>query len=125
MVRLVGSPRNTGAAPPHGGPATQAGNSEVTDGPLPAQLGAKGALEVKDLSFRYPAAAEGQLALDHVSFSLPAGGSLAIVGRTGSGKSTLVALLVRLLPGTHSATLRLDTDKIGEITAGEPGVEIV
>lgn len=28
-------------------------------------------------------------------------------------------LLVRLLPGTHSATLRLDTDKIGEITAGD------
>jgi DNA-directed RNA polymerase subunit alpha len=28
-------------------------------------------------------------------------------------------LLVRLLPGTHSATLRLDTDKIGEVTAGD------
>ncbi len=28
-------------------------------------------------------------------------------------------LLVRLLPGTHSATLRLDTDKVGEITAGD------
>lgn len=28
-------------------------------------------------------------------------------------------LLVRLLPGTHSATLRIDTDKVGEITAGD------
>ncbi|MEO6953436.1 MAG: ABC transporter ATP-binding protein [Polyangia bacterium] len=36
--------------------------------------------------------------LDDVSFSLPAGQSLAIVGRTGSGKSTLAMLLVRLLP---------------------------
>lgn len=31
----------------------------------------------------------------------------------------LKELLVRLLPGTHSALLRLDTDKIGEITAGD------
>ena len=42
-----------------------------------------------------------------VSFTLPAGGSLAIVGRTGSGKSTLAMLLARLIP-TPPNTVRLD-----------------
>ncbi len=50
-------------------------------------------IEVRDLSFRYNPA--DPLALDHVSFSLPAGSRLAIVGPSGSGKSTLVNLLLR------------------------------
>jgi ATP-binding cassette subfamily B protein len=49
-------------------------------------------LEVKALSFSYGA----RQVLRDVSFSLPPGGSLAIVGRTGSGKTTLAALLARL-----------------------------
>ena len=36
--------------------------------------------------------------LDDVSFEVPRGRSLAIVGRTGTGKSTLAVLLARLLP---------------------------
>jgi zinc transport system ATP-binding protein len=44
------------------------------------------------------------LALDQVSFSLPAGGTLAIVGPNGAGKSTLIQALLGLIPLT-SGTL--------------------
>ncbi len=60
-----------------------------------------GAIEVRDLSFTYP----GSLvpALRNVSFRVHPGQTLGILGRTGSGKSTLIRLLPRLLdtpPGT-------------------------
>ena len=41
--------------------------------------------------------------LDRVSFGVPAGGSLAVMGRTGAGKSTLAMLLARLLPTPEGA----------------------
>ncbi|MBQ7586227.1 MAG: peptidase domain-containing ABC transporter [Desulfovibrionaceae bacterium] len=56
----------------------------------------KGALQGQGLSFRY--IEDGPLALDNVSFAIPAGGVLGIVGRSGSGKSTLTRLIQRLLP---------------------------
>ena len=67
---------------------------DIVDGSrmLPAVV--TGALEVKHLSFAY----NGRPVLDDVSFELPAGKSLAIVGRTGSGKSSLAVLLARLQP---------------------------
>lgn len=54
----------------------------------------KGSIKVKDLSFKFPD--NGQVGLDHISFELEAGKTLAILGRTGSGKSTLMSLLLRL-----------------------------
>ncbi len=57
-----------------------------------AQAG--GGLSVRGLSFGH----EARAVLANVSFDLAPGRSLAIVGRTGSGKSTLGQLLVRLLP---------------------------
>ncbi len=62
---------------------------------------ARGALEVRDLTFTYPGAAEP--ALRGVSFRVAPGRTLALVGRTGSGKSTVLSLLPRLFdppPGT-------------------------
>ena len=59
-------------------------------------------LSVSRLSFAYG----DRTVLKDVSFSLPAGASLAIVGRTGSGKTTLAMLLSRLLP-TPKDTVRL------------------
>jgi ATP-binding cassette, subfamily C, bacterial CydD len=51
------------------------------------------AIAFEDISFRYPGASEP--ALDQVSFVVPAGARVAIVGPTGAGKSTLAALLLR------------------------------
>ncbi len=67
---------------------------EVVSGDDPAPTSIAGALEVRDLSFSYG----DREVLSHVSFKVPAGSSLAIVGKTGAGKTTLASLLPRLLP---------------------------
>jgi ATP-binding cassette subfamily B protein len=72
---------------------------EVQSGTLPAPAGVRGAVEVTHLSFKYG----DRTVVDDVSFSVPAGGSLAVVGRTGSGKSTIAVLLARLLPTPKGA----------------------
>ncbi|WP_394821970.1 ABC transporter ATP-binding protein [Pendulispora albinea] len=72
---------------------------EVTDGPLPAPAESKGAITITGLGFEY----DTRKVLDGVSFEVPAGKSVAIVGRTGSGKSTLAMLLARLLPTPRGA----------------------
>lgn len=54
----------------------------------------KGALQVVDLNFTYPGSTEE--VLHEVNLSIPAGQTVAIVGRNGSGKSTLAKLLLRL-----------------------------
>jgi ATP-binding cassette, subfamily B, multidrug efflux pump len=83
---------------------------EVTDGPLPEPEHFQGAVAVSDLSF-----ARGERkVLDGVSFQVPAGASIAIVGRTGSGKSTLAMLLARLLP-TPAGTVRIDGQDVCDL----------
>lgn len=54
---------------------------------------AKGALEFKNVSFAYQGKEE--LALNNISFSVPAGKTVALVGRSGSGKSTITNLVTR------------------------------
>lgn len=51
-------------------------------------------IEIQDLTFAYPDA--GEASLKNISFRLKPGDTLGIVGRTGSGKTTLVKLLLRL-----------------------------
>jgi ATP-binding cassette subfamily B protein len=70
-------------------PAAGAGPSRVD-----TQLDLSGRLEVRRLTFRYPNVATN--ALEDVSFALEPGRTVALVGATGSGKSTLVQLLPRL-----------------------------
>lgn len=76
---------------------------EVQDGPLPALDQVAGEVRVENLHYKHG----DRTVIDDVSFTVPAGGSLAIVGRTGSGKSTIAVLLARLLP-TPAATVFLD-----------------
>lgn len=67
---------------------------EVTDGPDAPPSHVDGGLKVEKLGFSYGT----RRVLDDVSFEVEAGHSLAIVGRTGAGKSTAAMLLARLLP---------------------------
>lgn len=64
-------------------------------------------ISFEHVSFGYGAATEPAAALHNVSFAIRANRSTALVGRSGSGKSTIVNLLARLLePG--SGVIRLD-----------------
>jgi ATP-binding cassette subfamily B protein len=66
-----------------------------------APASCRGSIEFRNLSFTYPGA--DRPALHDVSLEVPAGRTVAIVGRTGAGKSTLLSLLPRLFdppPGT-------------------------
>ncbi|MGH3614034.1 MAG: ABC transporter ATP-binding protein, partial [Pseudonocardia sp.] len=60
--------------------------------PLPVPPG-PGRLELRGVSVRV----DGRAVLDRLSLSVPAGASVAVVGRSGTGKSLLVSLLGRLL----------------------------
>jgi ATP-binding cassette subfamily B protein len=56
----------------------------------------RGEVALRDVTFRYAGRALGPPALADVTFTVPAGRTVAIVGRTGSGKTSLVRLLPRL-----------------------------
>ena len=62
----------------------------------------RGEIEFRNLTFRY---ATGARVLHQVNLTIPAGSSLAIVGPTGSGKSTLVNLIPRLLDAAPGEVL--------------------
>jgi len=61
---------------------------------LPAAAGAR-SVTFEDVWFRYPAVRDRGWALEGVTFHVPAGRSIAIVGATGAGKSTVAELLGR------------------------------
>jgi ATP-binding cassette subfamily B protein len=83
---------------------------EVVDGPRRAPKHVSGSLTVEELSFAYG----GRTVLDRVSLKVAPGESLAIVGRTGSGKTTLALLLARLLP-TPARSVRIDGIDVCEL----------
>jgi len=61
----------------------------------------RGEIELRGVSMKYPTGA----ALENVSLRIPAGSTIAIVGHTGSGKSTLVNLIPRLSDPTSGEVL--------------------
>jgi ATP-binding cassette, subfamily B, multidrug efflux pump len=76
----------------------------------------RGDIELRDLTFAYPTGGNGEPAppvLQNISLRIPAGSTLAIVGPTGSGKSTIAALIARLWDAPDQ-TLFLDGRPIRE-----------
>ena len=63
----------------------------------------RGSVEFRDVCFRYPGASEEDLS--HISFQVKQGETLAIIGATGSGKSTLVSLIPRFYDATSGQVL--------------------
>jgi len=81
----------------------------------PVPLGrVRGEIEFRNVSVAYPSGR----ALDNVSLSIDAGATVAIVGHTGSGKSTLVSLVPRLLDPTGGCVL-LDGIDLRDLSPAE------
>ncbi len=75
-----------------------------------APVDMQGNIEFKNVSFEY---IPGQPVLKDISFVVQPGNTLAIVGATGSGKSTIISLLNRLYPISHGKIL-IDGQNINE-----------
>jgi len=69
--------------------------------PHPLEQPFRGEIEFRDVEVGYPAGK----ALDGISLRIPAGATVAIVGHTGSGKTTLVQLIPRILDPTAGCVL--------------------
>lgn len=83
-------------------PSLTVAERPVSDFPSP------GTVELRSVSFSYPDAEAA--VLEDLSFTVPRGSTTAIVGSTGSGKSTVVTLLARLLDVTDGQVLIGGTD---------------
>ena len=81
--------------------------------PLPAELGD---LQIDDLVFAY--AGTDEPAIDHVDLTIPAGQTVALVGETGAGKSTLVKLVARYYDPTSGA-VRVGGRDLREVAAAD------
>ncbi len=86
----------------------------------------RGELEIRNLSFSYPVTENGinnRFALRDISLKIPANATVAIVGHTGSGKTTLINLVSRLLE-TGPGTIFLDGKDITKIPLAEVRTKI-
>jgi ATP-binding cassette subfamily B multidrug efflux pump len=83
----------------------------------------RGRIEFDNVSFAYPGEGNGHPVLSGVSFAVEPGEKLAIVGRTGAGKSTLVSLLPRLFDVTSGA-VRIDGRDVRDLPLDQLRVSI-
>jgi subfamily B ATP-binding cassette protein MsbA len=74
-------------------------------------------IRLENVSFAYPDSPARKV-LDNVSFTIPAGKTLALVGASGSGKSSLVSLLPRIFDVTEGA-IRIDGKDLREYRLGD------
>ncbi len=88
--------------------------NEINDGPV-AEAPRGGRLELDDVGFRFPDAADDDWALRHVNLVVEPGQTVALVGPTGSGKSVMTALLSRLYDVTEGA-IRIDGRDVRELS---------
>ncbi len=83
--------------------------NEVLDAEIEVREGAdsdsdeQGSIEFRDVSFRYPDSAED--CLKHISFTAKKGETVAFIGATGAGKTTLAGLAARLYDATEGTVL--------------------
>src|SRR6202012_5814179 len=76
------------------------------DTSIASDLALKGEIEFRNLNFSYGEDSEHPVQVLHdLSLKIPAGSSLAVVGPTGSGKSTLVNLIARVYDATPGSIL--------------------
>ncbi|XP_071102435.1 ATP-binding cassette sub-family B member 6-like [Haliotis cracherodii] len=86
---------------------------EVTDTPGAPDLVLKeGQIEFRDVSFHYDPAKQ---ILKNISFTVPPGQTFALVGHTGSGKSTVIRLLFRFYD-VNKGTVLIDGQDISQVT---------
>jgi ATP-binding cassette, subfamily B, multidrug efflux pump len=95
-------------------------NPHVKDKVTAAEYPVQGFIEITGLSFSYPGSSKA--ALSNISLVIPEGHTLGIIGKTGSGKSTLVNLLLKMynvengkmfLGGTDINDFKLDALRSG------------
>jgi ATP-binding cassette, subfamily B, multidrug efflux pump len=80
----------------------------------PRLAGVRGEIEFRGVSMAYPSGR----ALDGVDLRIEAGSTVAIVGHTGAGKSTLVSLVPRLMDPTQGRVL-LDSNDLRDLSPAE------
>lgn len=92
---------------------------EITGPPAPLRFqGLKSGVEFRHVSFAYGHANNGHAALDDVSFTLPVGKTVGLVGRIGSGKSSVAQLLPRLFD-VSAGEILLDGQDIRRLSLHE------
>lgn len=89
---------------------------EIAAGDLPSPVALHNGIQFEHVSFAYPGTSRA--VLEDVSFTLPAGKVVAIVGENGAGKTTLVKLLAKMYEPTSGAIL-IDSVPLARMTATE------
>ncbi|KAJ3100588.1 Multidrug resistance-associated protein 1 [Phlyctochytrium planicorne] len=94
------------------------------DDPKNDEWPSSGAIEIKNLEIKYDAMTKP--AIQNLTMSIKAGEKIGIVGRTGSGKSTVVSALVRLIEA-KSGTIEIDGKDISKIGLNtlRSGMEVI
>ena len=89
---------------------------ELLDTPVESDKGThtvdrvEGSLKFNNVSFSYPN--QERAALNNISFEVKAGKTVALVGRSGSGKSTIASLITRFYSGLSAGDISLDNTSI-------------
>lgn len=81
---------------------------DIVDGEAEVDTEVKGSIEIKSLSFAYPEAEENSL--EDINISIPQGYTLGIIGKTGSGKTTLANLLLKFFNVDNGSIFINDVD---------------
>ncbi|MBV9533946.1 MAG: ATP-binding cassette domain-containing protein, partial [Solirubrobacterales bacterium] len=90
---------------------------ELSDAPGAVELGRiRGGLQFDEVSFRYGTGEDDAWALRDINLNIPAGHTVALVGETGAGKSTLAKLVARFYDPTVGRVL-LDGHDLRSVTA--------